>query len=80
MSKPKDVRRSKFTLQGRRDVVRPVLLEVVTEDEWGRPKEVVVRYDEEVLNVKPHEQRGPMRFWILFAPDQMFQPKTRGDA
>jgi hypothetical protein len=67
--------RPKYQLQGRRDVVRPVVLRTITRDDFGRPRTFEVLYDEETVHLK-----GGEHFWVLFAPDAMFKTKTKGDA
>lgn len=61
------MKRQRYFFQGRRDVVVPVLLEVTSFDELGRPRECVVRYDEETLDLaKSPWKDGVRRFWIVF--------------
>lgn len=61
-------RRQRFTFTGgRRDVVVPVLLEVTSFDGLNRPRECVIRYDEEKLDLAKSPWRdGIRRFWIVF--------------
>ena len=73
--------RSRYQLPGTRKMVVPVLLEVTGYDEFGKPRECVVRYDEEVMDLtKSPWADGVRRFWIVFMDEkEVFkQPKARG--
>lgn len=71
----------KFQLAGRRDVVVPVLIEYSNEDEFGRPTECRIRYDEEVIDLtKSKWSDGVRRFMIAFVSEHMLKPKTKGNA
>lgn len=72
--------RQRFQLAGRRDVVVPVLLEVTSHDELGRPSACIIRYDEDRLgDAKSPWRDGIRRFWIIFMgeKDVLKQPVGR---
>lgn len=64
--------RGRYQLNGQRTRVVPVVLEVLSYDDLGRPNETIVRYDEDTLDLakkSPHKD-GRVHFWIIFMDER----------
>lgn len=68
-------RNLRFMLQGRRDVVVPVVAEVKSYDELGRPRDCRLVYDEEIIDL----EKSTKNFWVFYMDekDTKKMPKAR---
>ncbi len=69
------VHRARYTLSGRRDVVVPVVFQVKSFDDLGRPKDCTILYDDESINLakKSAWVDGVHRFWIIYMNERDVQ-------
>lgn len=59
-------RNLRFILQGRRDVVVPVVAEVKSYDELGRPKDVSLIYDDTTIDLL----NTTREFWVIYMAEK----------
>lgn len=76
------MKRAKWQIHGRRETVTPVLLEVLNEDEYGRPKETKLHYDKDPFGneSKIMIKDTTRRFWVVWMANKDVDELEKGKA